>query len=73
VPPAVPADPAQALRARHVAQGLRLHGRTGLSGWLGERLDVGWALDLLHTGARHDAAVGESLRPAPESPAASNP
>ena len=47
-PATVPADPVGALRAGHVAQGLRLHARTGLAGWLGERLDVGWALDVLH-------------------------
>ena len=57
VPPAaaVPADPVGALRARHVADGLRLHARTGLAGWLGERLDVGWAIDVLHPLARRDA------------------
>jgi 5-methylcytosine-specific restriction endonuclease McrA len=50
VPPpgAVPADPVAPLRAQHVAQGLRLHARTGLPGWLGERLDVGWAIGVLH-------------------------
>ena len=33
-PPAViPADPVQALRARHEAQGLRLHARTAIPGW----------------------------------------
>jgi 5-methylcytosine-specific restriction endonuclease McrA len=47
-PAAVPADPVAALRAEHVAQGLRLHARTGLPGWLGERLDVGWAIGVLH-------------------------
>jgi len=47
-PAAVPADPVAALRADHAAQGLRLHARTGLSGWLGEHLDVGWAIDVLH-------------------------
>jgi 5-methylcytosine-specific restriction endonuclease McrA len=52
-PPApVPADPVDALRARHAAQGLRFHARTGCAGWLGERLDVGWALDVLHPLAR---------------------
>ena len=53
VPPpvAIPADPVQALRARHEAQGLRLHPRTTCPGWLGERLDVGWAIDVLHPGA----------------------
>ncbi len=47
-PAAVPADPEGALRARHAAQGLRLHPRTACPGWLGERLDVGWAIGLLH-------------------------
>jgi 5-methylcytosine-specific restriction endonuclease McrA len=56
-PAAVPADPAGALRAQHIAQGLELHARTGLAQWFGERLDVGWAIDVLHpraTRARHD-------------------
>ncbi|HSE04540.1 MAG TPA: DUF222 domain-containing protein [Methylomirabilota bacterium] len=47
-PSAVPADPVAALHARHAARGLRLHARTACPGWLGERLDVGWALDVLH-------------------------
>ena len=51
-PPALPADPVEALRAQHATQGLRLHARTSLPGWLGERLDVGWAIDVLHPLAR---------------------
>jgi 5-methylcytosine-specific restriction endonuclease McrA len=47
-PAAIPADPVQALRARHDAQGLRLHARTAIPGWLGEPLDVGWAIDVMH-------------------------
>ncbi len=48
-PPAtVPADPVEVLRARHDAQGLHLHARTSMPDWLGERLDVGWAIDVLH-------------------------
>ena len=47
-PPTVPADPVAALHARHQAEGLQLHARTGLSQWLGERLDVGWAIGVLH-------------------------
>jgi len=47
-PAAVPADPVQALLARHEAQGLRIHARTATPGWLGERLDVGWSIDVLH-------------------------
>ena len=58
VPPpvAVPADPVQALRARHDTQGLRLHARTACPLWLGERLDVGWAIDVLHPLATRSAA-----------------
>jgi hypothetical protein len=47
-PAAVPVDPVQALRSGHVAQGLSIHPRTSCPGWLGERLDVGWAIDGLH-------------------------
>ena len=47
-PTAVPADAVQLLRAQHAAQGLRLHARTACPGWLGESLDVGWAIDVLH-------------------------
>jgi 5-methylcytosine-specific restriction endonuclease McrA len=57
VPPsaAVPADPVQALQARHDTQGLRLHSRTTCPSWLGEPLDVGWAIDVLHPLATHEA------------------
>src|SRR5438046_829634 len=47
-PAAVPADPVDVLRARHEAQGLSIDARTSTPGWLGERLDVGWAIDVLH-------------------------
>ena len=54
VPPAraVPGDPMKALRARHEAAGLRIHARTATPGWVGERLDLGWAIDVLHPLAR---------------------
>jgi 5-methylcytosine-specific restriction endonuclease McrA len=51
-PPEVPDDPVEILRARHDAEGLRLHARTATPGWLGERLDAGWAIDVLHPLAR---------------------
>jgi 5-methylcytosine-specific restriction endonuclease McrA len=51
-PPEVPDDPVKVLRARHEAEGLRLHAQTTTPGWLGERLDVGWAIDVLHPLAR---------------------
>jgi 5-methylcytosine-specific restriction endonuclease McrA len=46
--PAVPADPVGMLRARREECGLDVHARTAMPGWLGERLDVGWAIDVLH-------------------------
>jgi len=46
--PAITADPVQALRAHHQARGLSFDARTTCPGWLGERLDVAWALDVLH-------------------------
>jgi hypothetical protein len=50
VPPpvAVLADPVHTLRQQHDLQGLHLHPRTACPGWLGERLDVGWAIGVLH-------------------------
>jgi 5-methylcytosine-specific restriction endonuclease McrA len=47
-PPAVPHDPAPVLRARDEAAGLHLHARTACPSWQGERLDVVWAIDVLH-------------------------
>lgn len=51
-PAAVPADPVAALTERHAADGLHLDARTACPSWLGERLDTGWALAVLHPGAR---------------------
>jgi hypothetical protein len=53
VPPAsaVPADPIGSLERRHAADGLRLHAHTACPSWHGERLDLGWALDVLHPAA----------------------
>jgi hypothetical protein len=60
VPPpvAVPADPIEALRARHRAQGLTLHAQSLTPSWLGERLDLAWALDVLHPLANPVATRG---------------
>ncbi|HEX6210757.1 MAG TPA: DUF222 domain-containing protein, partial [Methylomirabilota bacterium] len=54
VPPsiAVAGDSAGMIRARNEADGLALHAHTATSGWLGERLDVGYAVDVLHPLAR---------------------
>jgi hypothetical protein len=51
-PPEVGDDPFEVLRARHQAAGLDLHARTTTPGWLGERLDVRYAVDVLHPLAR---------------------
>jgi len=62
VPPAaaVPGDPIKALRACHDSQGLRVDARTACAGWLGERLDVVWAIDVLHP-------LAQKARPSPAS------
>src|SRR5882724_2580847 len=46
--PEVAGDPVQVLRERHEAEGLVLHARTGTPGWMGERLSVAYAIDVLH-------------------------
>jgi len=48
VPPAIPDDPVQSLRARNEAAGLRLDAQTLCPTALWEPLDVGWAIDVLH-------------------------
>jgi len=47
-PPEVAGDGLEVIRARHEAAGLALHARTAMPGWLGERLDVRYAIDVLH-------------------------
>jgi hypothetical protein len=49
-PPEVAGDPVTVLRARHEADGFHLHARTAMPGWLGEPLDVGWAIDVSGAG-----------------------
>jgi hypothetical protein len=51
-PSEVAGDPLGVLRAWHQAAGLDLHAHTATPGWLGERLDVGYAIDVLHPMAR---------------------
>jgi uncharacterized protein DUF222/HNH endonuclease len=47
-PVPLPADPVDALRARHRAEAVPVDARSLRPNWLGERLDLGWALDVLH-------------------------
>ncbi len=68
LPPAIPADPVEALRARHASEGLRLHARTTCPGWLGERLDIVWAIDVLHPLAARGATMGARDRPGGSTP-----
>jgi hypothetical protein len=62
-PAAVPRDAVQALVAAHRARGLVIDARTSCPSWLGERLDLDWAIGVLHPAA-HPTAV----RPAGRSP-----
>jgi hypothetical protein len=57
-PAAVPGDPIEALHAYHDSQGLRINARTACPSWLGEGLNVAWAIDVLHPLAqrRHSSA-----------------
>jgi len=60
-PPAtVLGDPVRALRACHDSQGLRIDARTACAGWLGERLDLGWAIDVLHPRAQRPTSLDHS-------------
>jgi hypothetical protein len=56
--PQIPNDPVSVLRARNVAEGLQLHARTTMPGWLGEHLDVVWAIDVLHPRALEFVTAG---------------
>jgi hypothetical protein len=48
VPPVMHGDPATLLRERNDAAGVVLDAQTSKPGWLGERLNVGYAIDVLH-------------------------
>ncbi len=61
-PPPAPGDPCGALRARHQAAGLDLHARTTTPGWLGERLNVRWAIDVLHPRATGECGGTDTPR-----------
>jgi hypothetical protein len=50
-PAHVSAEPVAVLRATHAAQGLHIRPRTSCPIWLGERLNLGYALDVLHPAA----------------------
>jgi hypothetical protein len=60
LPPVVPGDPVQVLRRQNEAAGLELTAQTTRPGWLGEHLDVGYAIDVLHPRALRPLSVFES-------------
>jgi 5-methylcytosine-specific restriction endonuclease McrA len=47
VPAAITENPETSVRERNDAQGLRIHPRTAIPSWPGDRLDVGYAIDVL--------------------------
>ena len=58
-------DAVTTLRASHDALGLRLGPRTACPGWLGERLDLGWAIDVLHPLAQRPSPCRSSEQASP--------
>jgi hypothetical protein len=48
LPAAVPTAAIEELRTNHDANGHHIDARTAMPGWQGERLDVGWAISVLH-------------------------
>jgi 5-methylcytosine-specific restriction endonuclease McrA len=63
---AVPADPVASLRGAGVGRGVAIDARTNLPYWLGERLDLGYAIDVLHPLARKPAPAGWGPDPVPK-------
>jgi len=46
--PSLRGDPVDVLRSRDERAAQRIHASTAIPWWCGERLDVGWAIDVLH-------------------------
>jgi 5-methylcytosine-specific restriction endonuclease McrA len=61
-PAVVPTDPVGELRSKNDALGLRIDARTSTPSWLGERLDLGYAIDVLHPLANEKHQVAASSR-----------
>lgn len=67
-PAELPADPVETLQAASEARQVWIHARTACAGWLGERLDLGWAIDILHPQPATAAAVGSDDPTSPPRP-----
>jgi hypothetical protein len=52
-PAAVTANPVDAVRAQNDARGVQIDSQRSMPGWQGERLDVGYAISVLHPRAGH--------------------
>ena len=55
-PTTMPSDVVAAITIRTEALGIHIDARTSTPDWLGERLDVGYAIDVLHPLARNERA-----------------
>jgi len=49
------------LRALNEADGIHIDAETSKPGWLGERLDVGYAIDVLHPLATGEQLIGRGV------------
>jgi 5-methylcytosine-specific restriction endonuclease McrA len=47
-PPTLQGDPVDVLRSRDERTAQQIHASTAIPWWCGDRLDVGWAIDVLH-------------------------
>jgi len=60
-PAAVPANPSDTVRAQNDARDVQINASTSMPGWLGERLDVGYAISVLHPLAAPDVGTAPQL------------
>ena len=59
-PPPIANDPVAVLRERNTAAGIHIDAQTSKPGWLGEWLDVGYAIDVMHPAATGERASSRS-------------
>jgi hypothetical protein len=60
--PALPSDPAAVLRERNAAAGIHIDAQTSKPSWLGDRLDLGYAIDVLHPAATGERVTASERR-----------
>ena len=53
----MPGDSGAVLRERNAANGIHIDAQTSKPSWLGDRLDLGYAIDVLHPAATGEAAT----------------